>query len=379
MDLTKYYARARNFHFGLVFNAPQQSEERTNLFKHVKKVTLDENAMKDFLERTHYETPPFDHRRYDTVQSEAYRISSSKVLMQELVKKTKFCLNKKCDPSKCGFAHTLEEYNTPTCLQKEFCLDYSCTKNHGFTKEEYMEYHNIKVPVRETLDKTQFCGIMKEYVPCNKKDCKFAHSFWEYKPMKCRFDEMCTDQGCVLLHSRNTIFEYIQNQGVTLKTWMFRSTDMNNSIEYTERETKRLKDEKEFLEKYTEEIKRLEENNWVDDTDLSTALQKLVVEEEEEDDDEIDIVIDGGSISLSWLMKQEEQKYLEKMEKEMEEDYESEDESDGEDSLLPQEEESIMTVAQELGMTFEEVYDMIRSDKKDVVFHWYKNFTCVDV
>jgi len=369
-------AIARNFYFNFLFNSP--SHLRDENYKYVKKITKDENELKAHIEKIGNKMQPFDHKRYTQVQEDARKISSNPHLLQELVKKTRFCTNPKCNPEICGFAHSMEEYNTPTCLQKEFCLNPSCVKNHGFTKDEYVDYYEMKVPEKKKhcLEKTQFCCLMTENKPCHFKFCAFAHSFWEYRTMNCRDDAECKDKGCVRYHSKDTLFEYIQKQGVKLQPWMFRSIDINNHLETTERNNiQKLKDQ-EWIEKYTIEIKKLEENGWKDeDIDLSSLnFSSLNINDnDEEDEDDLIITINGkSSISLSSIMKDE---FL----NEMEEDDDKEDEEDDKeecenDSLNFDDEEKVMRVACDLGLSFEEVYEMITQDRKDVLFKWHSNY-----
>ena len=155
----------RNYFFSTLVSLQEGTSERQQAFLFVKKVTKDLEEMKRLLTLPN---PPFNYNRYDFVRSEATRISRDPSLMAGILSKTRFCMNKKCNSNpNCGFAHTIEEYNPPTCLQREFCKDESCIKNHVFTKAEYIDYYDIQAPKPDLgLERTQFCKLMKEKKPC---------------------------------------------------------------------------------------------------------------------------------------------------------------------------------------------------------------------
>jgi len=372
-------AIARNFYFNHLFTSPDHL--RAEHYKYVKAITKDENELKSHIEKMGDKMQPFDYQRYVCVQENARKISSNPQMMHDLVQKTRFCNNTKCNPEKCNFAHTMEEYNTPTCLQQEFCLNFSCTKNHGFTKEEYVDYYDLKVPEKKkntnSLEQTQFCCLMKENKPCHFKECKFAHSIWEYRTMNCRYDNECTDKGCVRFHSNDTLFEYIQKQCVKLQPWMFRSVDVNNHLETTKRDIQQNIKDQEWIEKYTIEIKKLEENGWKDDElahDLIDMVENLSLKEDDDDEDELTITFGGkSSISLGSIDS-------DRVFEEAEETDDEEDEDEGyyeNDSLNFDDEEHVMKIACDLGLSFDEVYNMIMNDKKDVLFKWHDNYVNV--
>ena len=378
--MDRHMAIARNFFFNCLFTSSQHF--RAEQYKYVKMITKDENQLKAHVESMNGKMQPFNHERYAYVQENARKISSNPQLMQELVQKTRFCTNPKCNPEKCGFAHTMEEYNTPTCLQQEFCLNLYCTKNHGFTKEEYVDYYDLKVPEKKkniiSLEQTQFCCLMKENKPCHFKECKFAHSIWEYRTMNCRYDNDCTDKGCVHFHSNDTLFEYIQKQGVKLQPWMFRSIDVNNHLETTNRNIQQNIKDQEWVEKYTIEIKKLEENGWKDDElahDLIDMVENLSLNEEEEDEDYDELTITFGGKSSISLGSIESDRVFEEAEETDDEDENDDDEEEYEnDSLNFDDEENVMKIACDLGLSFDEVYNMIMNDKKDVLFKWHENY-----
>ena len=158
---------------------------------------------------------------------------------------------------------------------------------------------------------------------------------------------------------------------------MFRSIDINNHMEMTNRNVQQNIKDQEWIEKYTIEIKKLEENGWKDeDIDLSTPTLDLSTlsldEKDEKDDDDLIITFNGkSSISLSSIEMEEAGEL---------DDYDYDDDNDDddndyeEDSLNLDEEEDVMKIACDLGLSFDEVYNMIINDKKDVLFKWYENY-----
>ena len=251
-------AIARNFFFSRVFSA---KEDRQRVFDSVKSFTTDEKKMNDFVKQMRGMMPPFDTSRYQAVRAEAKRIATNPEEMKKILTRTRFCTIKKCTGKYCkgAFAHNLEEYNTPTCLQGVFCQDENCTKNHGFTKEEYVSYYNIAVPEKASLERIKFCSHMTNEQPCYSGKCTFAHSLWELRTMECN-NIGCSEQ-CKLFHEGDDMFSYMEKQGIVVEPWMLRSTELNNHIEFK----RRVVDEDEkFQREYVAEIKRLEANNWDD-------------------------------------------------------------------------------------------------------------------
>ena len=297
------YAIARNFFFSKVFFSSPSSREEN--FKRVKDMTKNEKFMKDFVAKNCGSCPPFNKLRYDFVNFEAKRIASDPQLLKSLTKKTIFCSNGNCSGEKCSFAHTIEEYNTPTCLYKEFCMKNDCKKNHGFTKEEYISYYDIVVPEKKeviNLDKTQLCIFMKEYRPCYIKDCKFAHSIWELRPMECKV--RCKGETCKLLHEDDSLFGYFEKQSIKIKPWMLRSTEMN-TIEEIHRRSKGYFEEQE---KFIETFRVLERNGWKDEVEeaFKSLLNMDIYDEEDEDYEEDDLIVSfcgKTSITLNECLK----------------------------------------------------------------------------
>jgi len=359
----------RNYLFSTLVSLKEGTSERQQAFLFVKKVTKDLEEMKRLMTLPN---PPFDYNRYDFVRSEATRISRDPSLMAGILSKTRFCTNKKCNSNpSCGFAHNIEEYNPPTCLQREFCKDESCIKNHFFTKAEYIDYYDIQVPQPDLgLKFTQFCNFMKEKKPCNMKECTFAHSLWEYRPLMCKFKN-CSDQDCIRFHDSDTIFSYMEKQGVKFNHWMLRSTDMNNHIESKYLDFKEVLSSLEFAEKIGNEIRELESRNWQEDDDedgKDDGKDDDEDDDEDDDDEPIFTIFGKKEFSMSRYLFDQEMKECE----EEEEEYEEEEEEE----IFEQEDETeLMYCSAQLGLDFETVFDMIEKKKQNVIFTWYKNFT----
>lgn len=310
------HAVARNFFFAKVFFSSPSSRQEN--FQRVKEMTKNEKFMNDFVAKNCGACPPFNQLRYDFVKAEGKRIASDPQLMKNLLKKTRFCTNADCSGNeKCSFAHTIEEYNTPTCLHKEFCLDISCKKNHGFTKEEYLSYYDISVPEKKeviNLDKTQLCVFMKENRPCYIEDCKFAHSLWELRPMECKV--RCKGETCKLLHKGENLFEYLENQSIKIKPWMLRSTELNTIEEFFRLRkilmAEQEENEKKWFEeqdKFIETFRVLERNGWRDELEeVFESFRKMDLYDEEEEEEEEDIIVTfcgKTSITLNECMEYE--------------------------------------------------------------------------
>jgi hypothetical protein len=339
---------------------------------------------------------PFDAQRYAFVTEQAKRLSKD---MSSLTKKTRFCSRgSKCDTTICQFAHNIDEWNTPFCLQQEFCLVPDCKKNHGLTKEEYIELHNIKVPEKkekESLVCTQFCHNMKEKTPCGLKGCTFAHSLWEYKPFKCPFDTECTDGGCVKKHAKDSIFYYMERQGVRFEPWMLRAATYNNS-----EQAKRLVEESaseyaEWIEKWSDDFRRYEgeqelvlqfKHMAIGNTAVGNVTEDEKDSKDEESDDDMEVVTfrigtDGkNTMSLGQILADERKILVERHFQQFETDivepyidpYVESEESDDEHQLSEEESSNIMLAAVDLELDFETVLDFINQGKSHVIFEWHK-------
>lgn len=370
----------RNFLVANVTSLPIGIPERRKAFEALKTPVLHE------LGRTY----PYNRERYVVVTAEAKRLSKD---LSELTKKTRFCSRKKCDTNVCGFAHDIDEWNAPFCLQQEFCLKPECDKNHGLTKAEYVELNNITVPEKKqkiSLECTQFCRIMKECIPCNVKGCTFAHSLWEYKPMMCFKDDECTDAGCVKKHTKDSIFHYMEKQGVPFPMWMLRSANYNNSDETKRRSEQSTEEAIQWTKDWSVEFKKYE-----DELDLANSLKHSlkfdetpkededVKEDEDEEDKEEDAVVFhiGGkdSIMMSTFLKERHfEQFVEDDMEDVDIDIEDDNESEDEDCQLSDEESAnVMLAAVDLGLDFDTAFDMINSGKSALIFVWHKRRFCM--
>jgi hypothetical protein len=368
----------RNYLISKVVYLPADSPERRKAFE-----ALVSPAM-PVLGATY----PFNAQRYAFVTQQAKQLSKN---MSSLTNKTRFCSRgDKCDKSVCGFAHTIEEWNPPFCLQQEFCLVPDCDKNHGLTKEEYIELRNIKVPEKKekkSLVCTQFCRNMKEQTPCGHKGCPFAHSLWEYKAITCPLDAECTDVYCIKKHSKDSIFYYMERQGVPLALWMMRAPTYNNSEQIKRLEDESVAEYNQWIQEWSDDFRRYEgEQDLVNQFKRMTVavasdipIAKDSVEEEEEDEEEEDNVTfrigtDGkNTMSLRQAVADKHFGQFETDVIELDVDVESDSESIDEDHQLSEEESaSIMLAAVDLGLDFETVFDMIENGKSHIVFEWHK-------
>ena len=334
-------------------------------------------------------TYPYDTQRYIFVTEQAKKLSKD---MSSLTKKTRFCSRgDKCDPTVCQFAHSIDEWNPPFCLQQEFCLVPECTKNHGLTKQEYIELHNIKVPEKKekkSLVCTQFCRNMKEHAPCGLKGCSFAHSLWEYKAIECPLVAECKDGGCVKKHPKDSIFYYMERQGVRFELWMLRATTYNNS-----EQAKRLADESDgeyadWVQKWSDDFRKYE-----GEQELLHHFKKMVIgekteteidkmedekEENENEDDDMEVTFrigtDGkNTMSLRQAIADKHFEHFEVSESESGDDEDDEEDEGDEDYHLSEEESAnIMLAAVDLGLDFETVFDFINKGKSHIIFEWHK-------
>jgi len=278
-------ATVRNFLFEEVFSAID-IRDRKRLFEHLV------DSMNNF-ENVFYYCSHLEYRnpqRFRMVQEETRRILSNEVLKKELTKKTTFCTKKNCEKDRCNFAHSIEEYNPPTCLYKEFCNDFKCVKNHGFTKEEYITLYKIEIPkpVEVNLSFTQMCQIMKKNNPCIVKGCKFAHSIEQLKPLVCFKD--CKKEDCKLKHTDETMEVYIEKQGIKVKEWMYERTSEMNSFEGIEIYMRlRRKEECDFID----ELRKEEENGY-------EYKEEKDEEEKEDEEEDIEVILFRGKSSINF-------------------------------------------------------------------------------
>jgi hypothetical protein len=325
-------------------------------------------------------TYPFNPERYAFVTEQAKRLTKD---MSSLTKKTRFCYRgDKCDTTVCQFAHTIDEWNPPFCLQQEFCLDPECKKNHGFTKEEYIELHKIKIPEKkEKKEKksivcTQFCRNMKEKTPCGHKGCTFAHSLWEYVAIECPFDTECADDGCVKKHTKDSIFYYMERQGVRLEPWMLRATTYNNSDQSKRLEKESVDEYAEWIQTWSDDFRRYEgEQDLVNQLKHMAVSRKDVEDQKnvEDEDEDMEVVTfrigtdKKNTMSLSQVLVDDHFQQFETDVVELESDEESDDHQ-----ISEEESSNVMLAAVALDLDFETVFDYISKGKADIIFEWHK-------
>lgn len=360
----------RTFLFANVISLPPDTPERRKAFEMLMSPPM------PILGATY----PYNAQRHAFVREQAKQLSKN---MSSLTIKTRFCSRgDKCDKSVCGFAHTIEEWNPPFCLQQEFCLVPDCDKNHGLTKEEYIELRDIKVPEKKekkSLVCTQFCRNMKEKMPCGHKGCPFAHSLWEYKAIACPLDAHCTDVYCIKKHSKDSIFYYMERQGVRLELWMLRASTYNNSEQIKRLEEESVAEYTRWIQEWSDDFRRYEGeqelvNQFKSLTVSRDTVEKDVMDEVEEDDMEVVTFRIGtdGKNTMS-LRQAVADKHFEQFEADVVElDVDVDSESIEDHQLSEEESASIMLAAVDLGLDFETVLDMISNGKSHIVFEWHK-------
>jgi len=270
--------RVRNFYIACIKQLA--GEERKSLFtwfcsnwkSQEKRIAMISNHTHSFHDET----------RYRFVMSEASRLSKNTT---EITKKTRMCTRGKHDKESCTFAHSDEEWVPPYCLYQEFCNSHDCDKNHGLSSDEYRLLHDIApspapTPYSEkmALVNTKFCQSMKENEPCANAKCTFCHSVSTFVPYKCKF-EFCNNPKCTYKHSWDSMETYMKKQGIVVEAWHSRPEKLNNWVEANRRETFA------WMEAYTAEIIRLEENDWKDEKDeekeIFEKFEKMSIEENE--------------------------------------------------------------------------------------------------
>ena len=329
-------------------------------------------------------TYPFNSQRYAHVTKKAKELAKN---MASITAKTRFCSRGgKCDTTICQFAHSVEEWNPPFCLQQEFCLVPDCDKNHGLTKEEFVELKNIKVPTQKktSLECTQFCRNMKGEMPCGHKGCTFAHSLWEYKAIPCHRDTECVDVGCVKKHAKDSIFYYMERQGVPFKLWMLRAPTYNNS-----EQSKRLGEQSEaeyarWITEWSDDFRRYD-----GEQDLVNQFKALAVVDEDEYKDKDEDVVDavtfriGATNTMSLLdaiasqrfeqFEQFEQDVIEEVDVDVDvEEVANESEDEDDHQLSEEDVTNVMLAAADLNLDFETVSELIEKGKSDIIFEWHK-------
>lgn len=121
-----------------IYNLPQKKKEILKLPKW--KITKneeennDENFNNKFLKR-----------------NEGFYILANKINISKHLKKTKFCnifiQEGSCNRKVCNFAHSIDEYNFPSCAFGNNCKIDNCKFKHPCeTIEDYKSRVNFKVP-----------------------------------------------------------------------------------------------------------------------------------------------------------------------------------------------------------------------------------------
>ena len=367
----------RNFLVANVVYLPVGTSQRRQAFEALKTPTMPVIGT----------TYPFNSQRYAYVTQKAKELAKN---MASITAKTRFCSRGgKCDTTICQFAHSIEEWNPPFCLQQEFCLATDCDKNHGLTKEEFIELKNIKVPTQKktSLECTQFCRNMKGEMPCGHKGCTFAHSLWEYKAIPCHRDTECVDVGCVKKHAKDSIFYYMERQGVPFKLWMLRAPTYNNS-----EQSKRLGEQSEaeyakWVVEWSDDFRRYD-----GEQDLVNQFKALVVDVVDEDVVDEDVVDEdvvdeedavtfriGTTNTMSLLdaiaskFEQFEKDVIEEVDVDVDvEEVANESEDEDDHQLSEEDVANVMLAAADLDLDFEIVNELLENGKSHVIFEWHK-------
>lgn len=84
-------------------------------------------------------------------RNEGFCILANKMNISKHLKKTKFCnifiQEGKCDRKVCNFAHSMEEYNFPSCAFGDNCKVKNCRFKHtGELLDEYKKRIDFKIP-----------------------------------------------------------------------------------------------------------------------------------------------------------------------------------------------------------------------------------------
>ena len=345
-------AIARNFLIESIIRLPNESITRRKafeVFNDVTKTPWKLDHLMSFIETNGMY--PFNKTRKEKVCDEAKMMSKvSKEEKMSILKKTKFCTNPKhingymgiakIEMDDCMFAHTIDEYNPPTCFYKEYCSNPECNLNHGLSKEEWIEYKDIKVPIRET--KTEFCRNVKHKRPCPVENCPWAHSIWEMNSS--------VTKG---LSDRDLLYEISY-----FPSWAYRDTNENNHVKFITLKQDKEQKEQEWTEEYIKNVK---------DNENTVPEEEEEEDEEENDEDEIEIVI-GDSLSWEEIAKQKET-----FEFEMEQ-YGS---SIEDDDLIH--DDYVTTMSLQLCLPKTLIYKMVLDGKTDIVEKWLDRLLLEDL
>jgi len=112
----------------MVYNLPKES------IKNIKNIDNDNEPLKDREKR-----------------NEGFCILANKMNISKHLKKTKFCnifiQEGKCDRKVCNFAHSMEEYNFPSCAFGDNCKVKNCRFKHtGELLDDYKKRIDFKLP-----------------------------------------------------------------------------------------------------------------------------------------------------------------------------------------------------------------------------------------
>jgi hypothetical protein len=220
---------------------------------------------------------------------------------------------------------------------------------------------------------------MKEQTPCGHKGCPFAHSLWEYKSITCPLDAECTDVYCIKKHSKDSIFYYMERQGVPLKPWMLRAPTYNNSEQIKRLEEESVAEYNQWIQEWSDDFRRYEgEQELVNQfkrmtVSIDMPIANDTVQEDEDEEDNVTFRIGTDGKNTMSLRQAVADKHFGQFETDIIELVESDNESIDEDHQLSEEESaSIMLAAVDLGLDFETVFDMIENGKSHIVFEWHK-------
>lgn len=211
--------------------------------------------------------------------------------------------------------------------------------------------------VQKLTEKTKYCT---NKIPHEIETCTYAHSYEEWKPPYCIWQEFCNNPSCdknhglskeeymmlesqktmvntkfcMLMkedkpcnykhcnfchsfwdyvplkcknenctckrfHSGESIFSYMEKQDVEFKLFYLRPSEMNNYIQSKKIHLQEKQQIIEWIANYSKELKSLEKSGWVE-----ADFEKLFIEEREEMNEmEVEFTIDGKkTISLSEMV-----------------------------------------------------------------------------
>jgi hypothetical protein len=270
-DLKGLAAIARNFLLENILRYEEDTSERLQAFESYRNTDF-EITIKHILQNGMY---PFSREKREETIAKAREISLDKEKMNQLVQKTSFCTNwkhasgydeKRHGP--CRFAHTIDDYNPPLCLNGVFCEKDQCDKNHGLSKPEWILLKGITVPVAKKEMKEEFCRCVWTKKRCGIPECPFMHSIWELLE---NFPEYKKLDGMELMST------------LTIPCKAFRSTEQNKKAVDAFEEVQDEVQEDE-VEKNNEDDEEDEEDDGpvikIDQVAIKTFFENFDVEQE---------------------------------------------------------------------------------------------------